>query len=209
MAEKMGILGRKIGMTRIFAHDGTTVPVTVIKAGPCPITQVKSVEKDGYSAIQIAFDSVKEKALSKPEIGHTAKAGKGCFRMLREIRLAGPAELSVGQDVTVDVFAPGDTVKVSGTTIGKGFQGVMRRWNFHGTRASHGNEKVPRSGGSIGNNTLPGHVFKGKKMAGHWGNESATEMNLQVVDVRPDDNIILIKGSVPGPRNGLVLVRKQ
>jgi large subunit ribosomal protein L3 len=209
MAEKMGILGRKIGMTRIFAHNGTVVPVTVIKAGPCPVTQVKSVEKDGYSAIQIAFDATKEKALSKPETGHTAKAGKGCFRTLREIRLAGPAELSLGQDVTVDVFAPGDRVKVSGTTIGKGFQGVMRRWNYHGLKASHGNEKVPRSGGAIGQCTRPGRVFKGKKMAGQWGNESATELNLLVVDVRPGDNVILIKGSVPGPRNGLVFIRKQ
>ena len=209
MAEKMGILGRKIGMTRIFANDGTAVPVTVIKAGPCPVTQVKSIEKDGYSAIQIAFDAVKEKALSKPEVGHAAKAGKGAFRSLREIRLEAPAEFAVGQDITVDAFAAGDIVKVSGTTLGKGFQGVMRRWNFHGLRASHGNEKVPRSGGSIGNNTFPGHVFKGKKMAGQWGNVSATETNLMVVDVRPEDNLILIRGSVPGPKNGLVLIRKQ
>lgn len=209
MAEKMGILGRKIGMTRIFANDGTAVSVTVIQAGPCPVTQVKSIEKDGYSAIQIAFDAVKEKALSKPEIGHLAKAGKGNFRSLREIRLEGPAEYEVGQDITVEAFATGEFVKVSGTTIGKGYQGVMRRWNFHGLKATHGNEKVPRSGGSIGNNTFPGHVFKGKKMAGQWGNESCTELNLMVVDVRPEDNLILVKGSVPGPRNGLVLIRKQ
>jgi large subunit ribosomal protein L3 len=209
MAEKMGILGRKLGMTRIFANDGTAVPVTVIKAGPCPVTQVKNIEKDGYSAIQIAFDAVKDKALSKAEIGHAAKAGKGSFRTLREIRLEAPAELAVGQDVTVDVFAAGDVVKVSGTTVGKGYQGVMRRWNFQGLRASHGNEKVPRSCGSIGNNTHPGRVFKGKKMAGQWGNESSTELNLTVVDVRAEDNIILIKGSVPGPKNGLVLIRKQ
>ena len=209
MAEKMGILGRKIGMTRIFANDGTAVPVTVIKAGPCPIAQVKSAEKDGYFAIQIAFDEVKEKALSKPEIGHFAKLGKGCFRTLREIRLDGVAGFEVGQDITVDQFSVGEHVKVSGTTIGKGYQGVMRRWNFHGLKATHGNEKVHRSGGSIGNNTFPGHVFKGKKMAGHWGNESCTELNLVIVDVRPEDNIILVRGSVPGPRNGLVLIRKQ
>jgi len=209
MAEKMGILGRKLGMTRIFAGDGGAVPVTVIKAGPCPITQVKAADKDGYNALQIALDEAKEKHVTKPLRGHFAKAGAGLFRTLREIRLRDAPTQEVGQALTVGMFSAGDKVKVTGTSLGKGFQGVMRRWNFKGSKDTHGDEKVHRSGGSIGNNTFPGHVFKGKKMAGHWGNERVTELNLEVVEVRPEDHVILIRGSVPGPRNGLVLVRKQ
>lgn len=209
MAEKMGILGRKLGMTRIFAGDGSAVPVTVIEAGPCPVTQVKTAEKDGYDALQIAFDAVKEKHVTKPMRGHFAKAGTGLFRALREIRLDAPAAQTVGQTLTAELFAAGDKVKVTGTSLGKGYQGVMRRWNFKGSKDTHGCEKVHRSGGSIGNNTFPGHVFKGKKMAGQWGAERVTVQNLTVVDVRPEDNVILVRGSVPGPKNGLVLVRKQ
>ena len=209
MAEKMGILGRKLGMTRIFAGDGSAVSVTVIKAGPCPITQVKAVEKDGYNALQIALDEAKEKHVAKPQRGHFAKAGTGLYRTLREIRLDAAATQEVGQALTVDMFAPGEKVKVTGKSVGKGYQGVMRRWNFHGSPDGHGDEKVHRSGGSIGNNTFPGHVFKGKKMAGQWGNEQVTELGLEVVEVRLEDHVILIKGSVPGPKNGLVLVRKQ
>lgn len=174
MSEKMGIIGRKLGMTRIFAGDGSAVAVTVVKVGPCPVTQVKTVEKDGYNAIQIAFDEAKEKHLSKAMKGHFAKAGTGIFRTLREVRLEGPAAVEVGQSLSADMFAAGDRVKVTGTSIGKGYQGVMRRWNFRGINDGHGNEKVHRSGGSIGNNTFPGHVFKGKKMAGQWGGERVT-----------------------------------
>ena len=209
MAEKMGILGRKLGMTRIFAGDGSAVPVTVIEAGPCPVTQVKTAEKDGYNALQIAFEAAKEKHVTKPLRGHFAKAGAGLFRTLREIRLDGPAAHEVGQTLTAELFAAGDKVKVTGTSLGKGYQGVMRRWNFKGSKDTHGCEKVHRSGGSIGNNTFPGHVFKGKKMAGQWGAERVTVQNLTVVDVRPEDNVILVRGSVPGPKNGIVLVRKQ
>ena len=209
MAEKMGILGRKLGMTRIFAGDGSAVPVTVIEAGPCPVTQVKTAEKDGYNALQIAFEAAKEKHVTKPLRGHFAKAGAGLFRTLREIRLDGPAAHEVGQTLAAELFAAGDKVKVTGTSLGKGYQGVMRRWNFKGSKDTHGCEKVHRSGGSIGNNTFPGHVFKGKKMAGQWGAERVTVQNLTVVDVRPEDNVILVRGSVPGPKNGLVLVRKQ
>ena len=209
MAEKMGILGRKLGMTRIFAGDGSAVPVTVIEAGPCPVTQVKTAEKDGYNALQIAFEAAKEKHVTKPLRGHFAKAGAGLFRTLREIRLDGPAAHEVGQTLTAELFAAGDKVKVTGTSLGKGYQGVMRRWNFKGSKDTHGCEKVHRSGGSIGNNTFPGHVFKGKKMAGQWGAERVTVQNLTVVDVRPEDNVSLVRGSVPGPKNGLVLVRKQ
>ena len=209
MSEKMGIIGRKLGMTRIFADDGSAVAVTVVKAGPCPVTQVKTVEKDGYNALQIAFEEVAEKKVTKAMRGHFAKAGVAPCREVREIRLAEPAAVEVGQVLTAEVFAAGDTVKVTGTSIGKGYQGVMRRWNFHGMDYGHGDEKVHRSGGSIGNNTFPGHVFKGKKMAGQWGAERVTQQGLKIVEVRPEDNVILIKGAVPGPKNGLVLVRKQ
>lgn len=209
MSEKMGIIGRKLGMTRIFADDGSAVAVTVVKAGPCPVTQVKTVEHDGYNALQIAFEEVAEKKVTKAMRGHFAKAGVAPCREVREIRLAEPAAVEVGQVLTAEVFAAGDTVKVTGTSIGKGYQGVMRRWNFHGMDDGHGDEKVHRSGGSIGNNTFPGHVFKGRKMAGHWGAEQVTVQGLEIVDVRTEDNVILIRGSVPGPKNGLVLVRKQ
>ena len=209
MAEKMGILGRKLGMTRIFDGAGAAVPVTVIEAGPCPVTQVKTAETDGYNAVQIALTPAKEKHSTKAMQGHFAKAGKGLFRHLREIRLAGAPEQELGQELTVEIFAAGDTVKVTGTSMGKGYQGRMRRWNFAGSKDTHGCEKVHRNNGSIGNNTFPGRVFKGRKMAGHWGNETVTEMGLTIVDVRPEDNVILVKGSVPGPKNGLVLIRKQ
>lgn len=209
MSEKMGIIGRKLGMTRIFADDGSAVAVTVVKAGPCPVTMIKTVEKDGYNALQIAFEEVAEKKVTKAMRGHFAKAGVAPCREVREIRLAEPASVEVGQVLTAEVFASGDTVKVTGTSIGKGYQGVMRRWNFHGMDDGHGDEKVHRSGGSIGNNTFPGHVFKGRKMAGHWGAEQVTVQGLEIVDVRAEDNVILIRGSVPGPKNGLVLVRKQ
>ena len=209
MSEKMGIIGRKLGMTRIFADDGTAVAVTVVKAGPCPVTQVKTVENDGYNALQIAFEEVADKKVTKAMKGHFAKAGVAACREVRELRLAEAATVEAGQVLTADMFAAGDKVKVTGTSIGKGYQGVMRRWNFHGMDDGHGDEKVHRSGGSIGNNTFPGHVFKGKKMAGHWGAERVTQQGLKIVEVRAEDNVILIKGAVPGPKNGLVLVRKQ
>lgn len=209
MSEKMGIIGRKLGMTRIFADDGTAVAVTVVKAGPCPVTQIKTVENDGYNALQIAFEEVADKKVTKAMKGHFAKAGVAACREVRELRLAEAATVEAGAVLTADMFAAGDKVKVTGTSIGKGYQGVMRRWNFHGMDDGHGDEKVHRSGGSIGNNTFPGHVFKGKKMAGQWGAERVTQQGLKIVEVRAEDNVILIKGAVPGPKNGLVLVRKQ
>ena len=209
MAEKLGILGRKLGMTRIFAGDGSSVAVTIVKAGPCPVLQVKGMDKDGYDAIQIACDAAKEKHVTKAEKGHCAKAGKGLFRNLRELRLSAPSELAVGDDVTVAIFTPGEFIKVSGTSKGKGTAGVMKRWNFAGSVTSHGTEKTHRNAGSIGNNTEPGKVWKNKKMAGHMGAETVTVRNLQVIDVRPEDNVILVKGPVPGSANGLVMVRKQ
>lgn len=209
MAEKLGILGRKLGMTRIFAGDGAAVPVTVIEAGPCPVTQVKSEAKDGYNALQIAYMKTGPKHCTKPMQGHFAAADAGMYRHTREIRLTGAPDKKLGDELTVEIFAPGDVVKVTGKSLGKGYQGRMRRWNFAGSKDTHGCEKVHRNNGSIGNNTFPGHVFKGRKMAGHWGNETVTQMSLLVVGIRPEDNVILVKGTVPGPKNGLVLIRKQ
>ena len=209
MAEKMGILGRKLGMTRIFAGDGSAVAVTVVQAGPCPVVQVKDLDRDGYHAVQIAFGEDKKKHLTRPLIGHFEKAGLGYFRHLREIRLEGPSPYAVGDTVEAAVFAPGEFVKVTGRSIGKGTAGVMKRWNFRGANATHGAEKVHRNAGGIGNNTEPGKVWKGKKMAGHLGARQVTAQSLQVVAVRPDENVILLRGAVPGPRMGLVLVRKQ
>ena len=209
MAATLGILGRKLGMTRIFGDDGSIIPVTVIEAGPCPVTQVKNLEKDGYNAMQIGFDEIPERKVNKPMKGHLEKAARGFFRVLKEIRLDGPVPFEQGMDVTVDIFAPGEIVKVTGTSIGKGFAGVMKRWNFSGLKKTHGTEKAHRSGGSIGHNTEPGKVMKGKKMAGHMGARTVTVPSITVVDVRPEMNLILVKGQVPGPRNGVVVVRKQ
>ena len=206
---KKAILGKKVGMTQMFLSDGTMIPVTVIEAGPCPVVQKKTIGADGYEAIQVGFCEIREKLSNKPMIGHFAKAGTGLYRELREIRLENAPEMEPGQELTVEMFATGDKVKVTAKSIGKGYQGRMRRWNFAGSKDTHGCEKVHRNNGSIGNNTFPGHVFKGRKMAGHWGNETVTEMGLVIVDVRPADNVILVKGSVPGPKNGLVLIRKQ
>lgn len=209
MSEKIGILGCKLGMTQVFTGNGSAVPVTVIQAGPCPIVQIKTIEKEGYNALQLAFNKVKEKHVTKPMRGHFLKANLDLFRELKEVKLHNVDLYSIGQLLTVELFSVGDRVKVTGTSIGKGFQGVMRRWNFAGSKDSHGCEKVHRSGGSIGNNTLPGHVFKGKKMAGRWGAEQITIQNLLVIDVRPEDNVVLVKGAVPGPKNSSVFLCVQ
>ena len=209
MAEKLGILGRKLGMTRIFASDGSAVPVTVVEAGPCPVVQVKNVETDGYDAIQIGYTAAKEKHVTKPLAGHFAKAGTGMFRQLKEVRLEAPAAQAVGDVLDVTVFTTGEVVKVTGKSIGKGTSGVMKRYNFSGACASHGAEKVHRSGGSIGNNTEPGKVWKGKKMAGHMGARKVTVSSVTVLAVRPEENVLLLKGAIPGPKNGLVYVCKK
>lgn len=205
----LGILGRKLGMTRIFNQDGTAVPCTVVEAGPCPVIQIKSPDTDGYSAIQVGFDTIPERKSNKPQQGHQNRAGKGLFRMLREFRIANVDEYELGQELTVELFNPGEKVKVSGTSIGKGFQGVMKRWNFGGSPATHGHEKVHRKPGSVGHATFPSKVFKGKKMPGQMGNKTVTSTNLEVVDVRPEDNLLIIRGAVPGPRNGLVMIFKK
>ena len=204
-----GIIGKKVGMTQLFDENGKVIPVTVIEAGPCTVVQKKTVESDGYQAVQLGFGEVSAKKVNKAAAGHFKKANVAPKKTLREFRLADISGLNVGDILKADVFAAGDKIKVTGTSLGKGYQGVMRRWNFKGSKDTHGCEKVHRSGGSIGNNTFPGHVFKGRKMAGHWGAEQVTVQGLEIVDVRTEDNVILIRGSVPGPKNGLVLVRKQ
>jgi large subunit ribosomal protein L3 len=205
----LGLLGRKLGMTRIFADDGTITPVTVIAVGPCPVLQIKNSETDGYTALQVGYDSIPERKSNKPTLGHQAKAGKGCFRFAREFRIQDVSEYAVGQDLTTELFKRGDRVKVTGTSKGKGFQGVIKRHNFKGMRASHGAEKVHRSPGSVGNNTYPGRVIPGKKMPGHMGDRRVTYKNLEVIEVRPEENVILIRGQIPGAKNSLIMVRKQ
>lgn len=209
MADTRGILGRKLGMTSIFTGDGQSIGVTVIKAGPCPVTQIKTEASDGYNALQIAFEKTGAKHVSKPMQGHFARIDQGFYRFTREVRLKNAPDQKPGDLLTCDIFKPGEIVKVTAKSIGKGYQGRMRRWNFAGSKDSHGCEKVHRNNGSIGNNTFPGHVFKGKKMAGHWGHETVTETGLKIMDVRPEDNVILVKGSIPGPQNGLVFIHKD
>lgn len=210
MAKSLGILGRKVGMTRVFADDGTVTPVTVIAAGPCPVLSIKDAEKDGYTALQVGYDEIPDRKVTKAMQGHFAKAGKGNFRIVREFRIDNVADYEVGQDLTVEtLFAAGDKVKVTGTSKGKGFQGPMKRHNFAGSRASHGAEKVHRSPGSVGMCTFPGRIIKGKRMAGQMGDRKVTYKNIEVFDVRPEDNVILLKGHVPGGKNGLIMIRKQ
>lgn len=208
MAKTLGLLGRKLGMTRIFDADGTAMPVTIISAGPCPVLQVKTSEKEGYNALQVGFDAVPERKLNKPDKGHQAKADKGFYRHLKEFPLDAIDGYEVGQDITVSIFARGEKVKVTGTSKGKGFQGVMKRYNFKGLKATHGAEKVHRSAGSIGTNTEPSRVFKGKKMPGHMGDERVTLPAVEIIEVRPEENLLVVKGQVPGAKNGLVMIRK-
>jgi large subunit ribosomal protein L3 len=203
-----GILGKKLGMTQVFAADGRRIPVTVVEAGPCVVLQKKTVETDGYNALQLGFGAKKAHRVNKPAMGHFKKAGQGAFAYVREVRTDVIAETNVGDAITCDaVFAPGDMIEVTGTSKGKGFQGVIKRWNFSGGRASHGS-MFHRRAGSIGCSAWPSRVFKGKKMAGQMGNARVTTQGLQVVEVRPELNLILIKGAVPGPKNGLVVIRK-
>jgi large subunit ribosomal protein L3 len=202
-----GIVGRKIGMTRVFDEEtGVVTPVTVIEAGPCPVVQVKTVESDGYEAVQIAFGPVAERKLSRAEVGHLQKGRAGPHRHLVEFR--GGSELTVGESVTVEAFAPGDTIKVSGVSIGKGFAGTIKRHRFHRGPASHGSHNV-RKPGSIGASATPSRVFKGVKMAGRLGGKRATQVGLVVHATDPERNLLLVKGAIPGPKNGLVEVREE
>ena len=204
----MGLIGKKIGMTQIFAADGSVVPVTVIQTGPCVVVQKKETAKDGYEALQLGFGGKKAQRVNKPEQGHMAKAGKGGFQVLREFRSADASSYAVGQEIKLeDLFKIGDHIDVTGTSKGHGFTGVIKRWSFAGFPAARGTHEYFRHGGSIGNRSYPGRVFKGKKMAGHWGDERVTVQNLEVVQIRSDDNLLLVKGAVPGSPRGVVLIR--
>jgi large subunit ribosomal protein L3 len=200
-----GILGRKLGMTQVFDEEtGNVEPVTVIEAGPCPVVTVRTEAADGYEAVQLAFDPVVDRKLSKGELGHLRKAGVGGHRHLVEFR--GTSELQPGETVTVEAFEAGDRVKVSGVSIGKGFQGTIKRHNFHRGPVSHGSHNV-RKPGSIGASATPSRVFKGKKMAGHMGAHRVTQPGLVVHEVDVERNLLLVRGSVPGPKSGLVEIR--
>ena len=203
-----GIIGKKIGMTRIFDDGGAAVPVTVVEAGPCPVLQVKSEETDGYTAVQLGFGAQKDKRANKAEKGHAAKAGVEVTpRLVREFDVSGNDEYEVGQAITVEVFEVGDSVRVTGTTKGKGFQGVVKRYGFAGLPASHGHP-MSRVPGSIGPGTDPSRVIKGKKLPGRMGGVRATIGNLKVVRVDLERNLLFIKGGVPGSRNSYLLIQK-
>ena len=200
-----GILGRKLGMSQVFDPEtGTMTAVTVIEAGPCPVVQVKTVATDGYDAVQLAFDAVAERKVTKPELGHLAKAGAGPHRHLVEVR--GESPLTVGETVTVEAFEPGEAVKVSGISVGKGFQGTIKRHGFTRGPVSHGSHNV-RAPGSIGASATPSRVMKGMKMAGRMGGVRVTQPGLVVHEVDPERNLMLIRGSVPGPASGIVEIR--
>jgi large subunit ribosomal protein L3 len=194
-------------MTQVFdAETGVMTPVTVIEAGPCPVVQVKTTETDGYDAVQIAFDEVAERKISKGELGHLAKAGAAPHRRLVELR--GQSELTVGETVTVEAFEPGDAVKVSGISIGKGFAGTIKRHNFSRGPKTHGSHNV-RKRGSVGASATPSRVFKGMRMAGQMGAKRRTQIGLVVHQIDPEQNLLLVKGAVPGPRNGIVEIREE
>lgn len=204
-----GILGEKLGMTQIFDDQSRVIPVTVIKAGPCKVTQIKTQEKDGYSAIQLAFGAVPERKLTKPQVGHLKKAGVEPSRNLVELRLADVSGFEVGQEIKADIFAKGERADVVGVSKGKGFAGVMKRHNFKGLGASHGTDRKHRSPGAVGACATPSRIFRGMKMPGHMGTERVTMLNLEIVEADPQKNLLLLRGAVPGPRGGLVVVRSS
>ncbi|KDN20744.1 MULTISPECIES: 50S ribosomal protein L3 [Amycolatopsis] len=202
-----GILGTKLGMTQVFDEQNRVVPVTVVKAGPNVVTQVRTQEKDGYKAVQLAFGAVDPRKVNKPRTGHFDKAGVTPRRFLAELRTTDAETYEVGQEITAEVFAAGVEVDVTGTSKGKGYAGVMKRHGFKGQGASHGAQAVHRKPGSIGGCATPGRVFKGLRMAGRMGNDRVTTQNLTVHAVRADDGLLLIKGAVPGPKGGVLFVR--
>ena len=200
------IIGRKVGMTQLFAEDGRMIPVTVVEAGPCPVVQVKTVENDGYAALKLGFIETSEKALTKPELGQFKKAGVKPHKVLKEVRVANAETFAVGAELKADVFAAGERVDVSGVTKGHGFTGVIKRWNQHRLKETHGVGPVHREPGSMGANSSPSRVFKQKHLAGQYGVENVTIQNLEVVKVDLGRNVLLIKGAIPGPKGSIVTV---
>ena len=202
-----GIIGKKLGMTQIFHEDGIVVPVTVVQAGPCKVVQIKTVAREKYSALQLGFEEQDPKRVKKPLAGHFQKAGVNPFRHLQEIRVPETSSYQVGQEITVEEFKVGDFVDVTGISKGKGFMGVVKRWGFRGGRATHGS-MFHRAPGSIGASSYPSRVWPGQKMGGHAGDQRTTLQNLEVVDVRPRQNLLLIKGAIPGGSRGVLLIRE-
>jgi large subunit ribosomal protein L3 len=202
------LIGKKLGMSQLFSPDGEVTPVTVIQAGPCTVTQIKSVESDGYNAVQLSFGEKKPQRTNKPLLGHFKKSGKGPFAVVREVRVDDVGEFELGQEVSADIFQVGELVHVVGRSKGKGFAGTIKRWNFSRGPMSHGgmNKRPP---GSVGCSASPSRVIKGRKMPGQMGNRRETVKGLMVLDVRPEENIILIRGAVPGGRNGVVFIKKS
>ena len=203
---KKGIIGKKIGMTQIFDETGNMIPVTVIAAGPCVVAQKKTAEKDGYEAVQLGFQDVKEKHLTKAEKGHFEKAGVALKKYLKEFRLEDCSAINVGDVISADTFAAGDKVDVTGITKGRGYTGAIKRWNLHKLRMTHGVGPVHRQSGSMGV-IDPARIFKNKKMAGQYGNEQVTVLNLKVVRIDSEKNLIAVKGAIPGAKDGIVFIR--
>ena len=203
------IIGRKLGMTQLFSQDGKVIPVTVIEAGPCPVVQVKTLERDGYASVKLGFNRVDEKKLNKPEAGLFKKTGVPAQKVLKEFRLDNAESMEVGSVITCDAFQAGDKIDVSGVSKGHGFTGVIKRWNNHRLKETHGVGPVHREVGSMGANSSPSRVFKGKKMPGQYGHENVTILNLEVVKVDKERNVLLVKGAVPGPVKGIVTIRNS
>ena len=204
-----GLIGKKIGMTQIFDEKGNVIPVTVIECGPCVVAQKKTVENDGYDAIQLGFMDAKAKHMTKAEQGHFAKNGLQIKKHLKEFRYEDCSQYNVGDVITVDTFAAGEKVDITGMTKGHGYSGVVKRWNCHKLRMTHGVGPVHRQPGSMGANSSPSRIFKNKKMAGQYGNEQVTVQNLKVVKIDSENNLIAVKGAVPGAKNGIVFVRNS
>lgn len=204
-----GIIGRKLGMTQIFLDEGQVVPVTVIEAGPCHVVQRKTRDRDGYEAVQLGFGEAKPSRVNKPLTGHFQRHGAPLCKVVREFRVEDASRFQPGQVITVEAFRVGEKVKVTGRSKGRGFTGVIKRHNFRGAPASHGTHEYFRHGGSIGSTTFPGRVFAGLRMAGQHGAQRVTSRNLRIIDVRPEDNVLLVKGAIPGPTGGIVIVQAE
>ena len=204
---KKGIIGKKLGMTQIFDEIGNVIPVTLIEAGPCAVAQKKTVENDGYDALQLAFEDIKEKNVNKAELGHFKRAGISPKRHLKEFRLEDAGSHNVGDVITVDTFATGEKVDITGITKGRGFTGTVKRWGNHILRMTHGTGPIHRQPGSMGANSTPSRIFKNKKMPGQYGNEQVTILNLAVAKIDAEKNLIAVKGAVPGAKGGIVFIR--
>ena len=202
-----GIIGRKVGMTQVFTDDGRVEPVTVIEAGPCYVTQIKTTEVDGYNSVQVAFGEIKAKNVNKCQTGAFKKAGVEAKRVLKEFKYNDTSKFALGQEIKADMFSEGDIVDVTGVTKGHGFTGVIKRWNQRRLKMTHGVGPVHREVGSMGANSTPSRVFKGKKMPGHYGHETVTVQNLKVVRVDAERNLILVKGAIPGPKQSIVTIK--